>query len=538
MTVSAFTGPDYSDAMRMAVKFFGGQRCGNTHNWMLYDNPNTTPLCHTGDKHSGNDMSGGWHDCGDHIKVATTMGYAAICLLSAYDIWPAAFEDHHDTAYKNPDKIPDVLNEAKVATDYFMKSLINGTTFVYYVGGSQDHVRWVTSSFQSTLTSDLGGEPRPTSATTDGGGAQVADYASALALMAMHYPEQAYAAKCRDAAIGFYAWAKEHQSNISIPEFYSSPNSEISDELSLAAILLYHLTKTESYKTDALGYLKNKWESNSALAWDTKADIAYYYIIKADPAANNGSGGTIKSFLKKNVAAGIKGVNNNYGIPWGWFKSDWGTNKLACGSAFAAALYAKLIEDAVITPDSLTAADVNKYNARIIDYMLGDNEFKHPFIHGYKGDMTFKVHHRNAMGRNDNPPTDEKNRATFLFASGALLGGPMAQGSFQNIIEGGDAFKETESGCDYNGPFIGALANLVSKLDPKQVSAVRNPIVKKHATEQLINNGTPITVIDIRGRTIGVNRALSPKSMTSGVYLLKGNDPRQSSFLKMVNIRP
>ncbi len=384
LSISAadFTGSDYSEAMRMAVKFFGAQRCGNTHNWMLYDNTKTDDVCHTKDAYQGHDVSGGWHDCGDHIKVATTMGYAAICLLTAYDLWPKAFEDHHDTAYtEKTNNIPDILDEAKVATDYFMKCFIGGNTFVYYVGNDQDHERWVTSSFQSTLGTNFGGDPRPTAVTTSLGGAQLADYASALALMSMHYPDPAYAKKCKDAAIEMYAFAKAHPSNINIPTFYSSPNSETSDELSLCAILMYRLTKEEFYKTDAFGYLKNKWEANSPLAWDTKADIAYYYLVKEDPAADNGSGGTYKSFLKKDVQSAITG-SDQYGIPWKFMKSTWGTNKLASGTAFSAALYAKLIQDNVIKPiDGLSADSALHHCKRVVDHMLGKNSFNHPFLH-------------------------------------------------------------------------------------------------------------------------------------------------------------
>jgi hypothetical protein len=83
--------------------------------------------------------------------------------------------------------------------------------------------------------------------------------------------------------------------------------------------------------------------------------------------------------------------------------------------------------------------------------------------------MYFRVHHRNAMGRDDNPQTNVKNTAPFLFSSGALIGGPAKQGVFENKIEGGAAYVETESGCDYNAPFVAAMANIVATLDPKTV---------------------------------------------------------------------
>ena len=80
--------------------------------------------------------------------------------------------------------------------------------------------------------------------------------------------------------------------------------------------------------------------------------------------------------------------------------------------------------------------------------------------------MTHRIHHRNAMGRNDNPPTETKNSSEYMFASGGLIGGPSGYGQFSNIIEGGNSFQETEGGCDYNAPFVAAMASLVAEKDP------------------------------------------------------------------------
>lgn len=486
---SNFSASDYREALNMGLKFYGGQRCGDNHNWMLVDNDKVTKkYCHTKDGQGsvnggGNgsyDLTGGWHDCGDHIKVATTMGYAAISLLVAYDVWPEAFQDNYDEAYGAPNRVPDVLDEAKIATDYFMKCFLdNGKTFVYYVGAEGDHNRWMTSSVQSSESVENGGDPRPVWTTNSLGGPQAANYASALALMAKHYPDAEYRSKCAEYAKIAYAYAKDHkEKNATIPIFYTSPNEEWTDELSLAAILLYNLTDDATYKTEAIGYLQGKWESNSPLAWDTESDYAYYYIVKADPNASNGQGGNIANFLRKNVY-GLhleKAKANNNGFPY--YTNNWGTNKLALGGAAAAALYSKLVADGVLTSsEDLKLAD--NFNQRIVDYVLGNNEFNHTFLHGYKGDFTFRIHHRNAMGRNDNPPTETKNKADFMFASGGVIGGPSSTGVFQNIIEGGSSYTETEGGCDYNAPFIVAIANIVATLDPVPVTGVKNADASK-----------------------------------------------------------
>ena len=159
--------------------------------------------------------------------------------------------------------------------------------------------------------------------------------------------------------------------------------------------------------------------------------------------------------------------------------------------------------------------------------MLGNNEFIHRFLHGYKCDMTHRVHHRNAMGRDDNPPTATKNSAPFMFASGALIGGPSAANSFQNIIEGGSAVMETESGCDYNGPFVGAQANLVSKLDPK--TPVRKRSLNKNISPSFRNAAK--SFVDIRGRTIQATGIRG----TSGIYFVNEQTATHSRLLKIIS---
>lgn len=472
---SSFSGTDYAQALRMGLKFFGGQRCGDTHNWMLHDNPDAGNTCHLADRYNGHDVSGGWHDCGDHIKVATTMGYAATCLLVAYDVWPRAFADYYDAAYGPPNGTPDVLDEVKVATDFFIRSFPDANTFVYYIGnGDYDHKVWCTSSYQSTLPVDQGGDPRPSTASTTAGGPQAAGYAAALALMSIHYPDAAYRHQCLQAALRAWDYAKTRTQTISIPTYYPAPNTEYSDEYGLACMLLARATGDNSYVSQAHGYLRNKWESNSPLAWDTFADMTYYYLVLNDPDANNGSGGNFAEFLRKNVEdlAYASGATHPYGFPF--FPSRWGTNKLACGSAFAAALYADLLGKGVIAGDGTKAG---LFNRRVVDYVLGANEFGHTFLHGYQGDFHFKVHHRNAMGIDTNPPDATKENTPFLFAGGALIGGPKALNDFNNSVVD---YQYTESGCDYNAPFVGAIAGLVAAMAPVAASQQTHVSPRRH----------------------------------------------------------
>ena len=554
---------DYREALNMGLKFFGGQRCGNSNNWMLVNNPELTKkYCHTqdgkgsvnGGSNGSYDLSGGWHDCGDHIKVAVTMGSSAAFLAMTYDIWPEAFQDNYDGAYGAKNGIPDVLDELKYATDYFMKSFIDDNTFVYYVGSPGDHNLWMTSSKQSEQTVENGGDPRPVWTSTTLGGPQAANYASALALMAIHYPDPTYQAKCKTYALKAYNYAVKNKSNHApIEQFYPSPNTEWTDELALAAVLIYKMTNESKYLDEAIAYLQGKWESNSPIAWDTMSDFTYYYIVKAKSDANNGQGGTFASFLEKNVfnLHLKKGESDTNGFPY--YTNTWGTNKLACGGAVACALFYKLVKDNVVT----TSYDIDKaknFNRRIVDYVLGYNEFNHTFLHGFKGDMTYRLHHRNAMGRNDNPVTSVKNSCDYMFASGGMLGGPSSTGVFSNIVEGGSSYTETEGGCDYNAAFVAAIANIVADKDPyndveltlsDRSFAVYPTIFDDYIIVDMIERAytdeANATLYSVDGQAVknivltnNISSVINTDNLPGGFYILKISNGRETASYKLI----
>jgi len=194
----------------------------------------------------------------------------------------------------------------------------------------------------------------------------------------------------------------------------------------------------------------------------------------------------------------------------------------------------------------------------VIDYVLGKNEFNHTFLHGFKGDMTFRIHHRNAMGRDDNPPSDVKNKCDYMFASGGLIGGPSASGSFSNIIEGGASFTETEGGCDYNAPFVAAIASIVAELDPVETeTGVAEPVFSersfsvyptafdsyiavdmithaydgKASAELVTVDGRVVMRADISNR---VSYAFATESLPAGLYFVRISCGGRSVVYKVV----
>jgi hypothetical protein len=502
--ISAFTADEYVEAGWLSLRFYGAQRCGATGNWALADHDPSKggSVCHTKDGQTANvNLTGGWHDCGDHWKVCFTMGFSAYTLLKAFDVFPAGFTDRYKQVYKytetmpapDGDGIPDVINEAKVATDYLIKAIPDENTFYAECGDPiKDHMEWKTSAYQSLSSADKGGDPRPVVKLTDKGGISCAQSTAALAIMARLCPTfgmQAYADSCRAAAIRGYAYAKKNASRTySRSGFYEEKN-EPNDDLIVAASELYFLTKEEKYKTDAKSFIQNKWESGFAYAWGSMWEAAYYNLLKIDPAMNNGAGKTVMTLFKGSLDKGISNKNQG-GLS---FYDGYGSCRYAGGAAFAMLLLADLTK----TSDAATSQKAFDFSKSQVDYILGNNEFKRSFLHGFGSNPWDKVHHRNLHGIDTNPSDAIKESTPFKFKrGGALIGGPSSYNSFVNSVVN---YTTTESGCDYNAGITAALAALISQNKPYAAvvrvnQRISNSTIKESVNARLSRTGQGIVI--------------------------------------------
>lgn len=112
-TVTAAEGANYAEALAMSLYFFDANECGTE----VDDNCLTwRKNCHTYDAQASLDnaiglsssekamikeanggsntvdVSGGYHDAGDHVKFNLTMGFAASSLAMSYYMNPGAYE--------------------------------------------------------------------------------------------------------------------------------------------------------------------------------------------------------------------------------------------------------------------------------------------------------------------------------------------------------------------------------------------------------------------------------------------------------------
>ena len=123
----------YDRVLKEAVRTFYYQRCGTPKSLPWADYRWTDVACHVDalqDKDcrlvsdtsaaTSRDLSGGWHDAGDHNKYINFTDVAVHDLLSAYEEHPAVWGDDYDIP-ESGNGIPDILDETKWELDWMLK---------------------------------------------------------------------------------------------------------------------------------------------------------------------------------------------------------------------------------------------------------------------------------------------------------------------------------------------------------------------------------------------------------------------------------
>ncbi len=235
------------------LKFFGVNRDGNTDSWFH-------PASHMKDGPNGDGtLTGGWFDCGDHLRESMTQSYATAML----GLMAAAMPDRDDDVYgKNQndtyrtDGVPDMLYESKMGVDFFMKSydLAKGdiskmVTSVGYFGW--DHGWWGQPQFQDNLPTERGGPVRELR--IEVGANIMGRLATGLACFAKQYAsfDKAYADRCLAAAKNMYAYGKANFKASGSSGAYPT-ETNINDDMALASVALLWATHDTTYKFDLI----------------------------------------------------------------------------------------------------------------------------------------------------------------------------------------------------------------------------------------------------------------------------------------------
>lgn len=527
-----FSQHDYGKAQNISTYYLGAQRCGNTDSWIH-------GACHLQDgQQVGKDLTGGWHDCGDHIKFHHTGPFTAIMYLYGYDNFTEAYEDNYSTAFSAPPSngIPDILDEVKVETDYLIKCVSNATAY-WQIGNNTDHNSFTEPVTQSSESVSNGGGSRIVYSTTSGHTNALGNSAGALALMSILYQpyNPSYATQCLNAAEQYYNIAKLSPTATNDPDdyyggTYGLATKDYDDELGLAAAFLYRATANSNYLTEA-----EQYSSSFGNSWDN------LYYGNVHPLLQ------VELYKLTNKASYLNSVQskvNGFSLSsCGYYHStNWGSLPFAGNAAFLAALYDKLNN----TPTAYSFAKSN------VDFILGshghisnDAPANFSFLIGYNelgGGYPLRPHHVSAFGKTSNAWTAFTNESnnpgseTFAFElTGGLAGGPESEcGDFEDNIGN---YVSSEYCIYYGAGFMGALA-AVNKIENGLITnSEKNPFINNEITISYLSNHrislkttskTSLTLLTVTGKQVNEfnfqgNLELNLSSYDAGIYLLRNN---------------
>ncbi|MGN0614321.1 MAG: glycoside hydrolase family 9 protein [Porcipelethomonas sp.] len=445
-TVSAADGENYAEALAMSLYFFDANECGTE----VDDNPVTwRGNCHTYDAEASLDnaqwlgsaekeavraanggsntvdVSGGYHDAGDHVKFNLTMGFAASSLSMSYYLNPGAYEKAGCEAH-----MKEVL---KNTCDYLMKTTyLNDSGEVYAVcatvSNQTDHnVTWEPPENQTY--------DRPTYWLTASRNNAVITATMSSALAGTAYvlkdSDPAYSAECLKYSKALYDFSTKYTSMEDVNDGMYTTTDTYVDDLALAQTWLYLNGEASlpTYKPTANGCYNNQYYDYHLYCWDKvwSGYATMMYHITGDQA--------FASEMQFELS-------NKGGVPTNSYNAaGWGASRYNCALQMVAL---ELAGDDANSTYALGA----KYQT---DYLLGNNQKSTSFLIGYGDTWPQQIHHRAA-----NP---NKTGATHVLY-GSLVGGPTDSNC--TYTDYWEQYESTEPALDYNACFALACAGLVN----------------------------------------------------------------------------
>lgn len=494
-SAQVFDKEQYQKALWITTRFYGSQRSGAGHSWLIAEHEPTKTTSVTGgnlsafvkgqdfvkDADGSYDLTGGWFDCGDHVKFGQTEFYAGYILALGYSEFPAGYDDYYSQNYDGyikasnytwegkagiPNGIPDILDEVKYATDFFMKCVRDKGTFYYQVGdGDADHKVWCTSSVKATLSTSDGGESngsRPIKKATGGTTSMTSLCGATLASMARSYKpfDPEYAAKCLEKAKVAYEYVMGTTlSNTDGGGYYPAKGKYLPD-IVILCMELYRTTGDETYlaqaKKNATWMAESKdYNHNFSLCYNNTEDLACYLMAMYGSGTEQANAKTAFTYL-----ANMYKPSNGYFLNQ---KNDaWGILRFPANQSFVQGLKAKM--DGEMTK-------VDPYALRSIEYIMGSNGKKFSYIVGFGENYPHYPHHRNYYGLDNNDEGSLTTQPKFM-QLGYMVGGSLDDG---NYTDNEKMYTFSEGGIDYNAGLVSALGYINSIINPVNTNKFGHP---------------------------------------------------------------
>jgi hypothetical protein len=404
------------------------------------------------------DVSGGFHDAGDHVKFGMPEAYSGSTVGWGFYEFREQYEATGQDAHTK--KILRYFN------DYFMKCTYldesgKAIAFCYQVGdGDIDHDYWNSPEVDEMFRRGwFATEELPS---TD----CVSAAAASLAVNYMNFKDEdpEYAEKNLTYAKALFEFAERcdnKKCNDDGPKGYYA-SSKWQDDYCWAAAWLYLATQDEHYLNEAFKYYdyyapscwthcwNDVWAGTACILAEIddlydKDGTAFEDAYKK--ATNKSPYETVEfwSQIAKLVDNWMVGTGITI-TPGGYaFLNQWGSARYNTATQFVALVYDKHHGD--------KPSKYSEWAKSQMNYLMGDNPINRCYIVGYSDISAKYPHHRAASGLSKCEDPDEHKYVLY----GALVGGP---GANDQHIDATSDYIYNEVTIDYNAAFVGACAGL------------------------------------------------------------------------------
>lgn len=443
------------------------------------------------------DVSGGFHDAGDHVKFGMPQSYAISTLGWGFYEFRQAFVSASQDAH--------MMAILRWGCDYLLRSTFRDSSgkvvaFCYQVGeGSVDHTLWAPPEVESLA------RPAYFATTETPASDACAEAAAALAIMSLNAQssDATYAAKCLDYAKALYTFAVANRGLGYSGGFYNSSGD--ADDLSWAAVWLFIATNQQSYINDIVatdasgnytGYLKaiiastgNNWQNIWVHSWDA---VWGGMFIKLAPIINTTQ---FWYFARWNLEywshVPHQDTTDTNFLKWtpGGFAviNTWGSCRYNTAAQLCALVYRKETGDTRFADWALTQ----------MNYVLGNNPLSRCYMVGFSANSAKHPHHRASHGSFTDSMSDPPNHRHTLW--GGLVGGPDNSDAHDDAT---NDFVSNEVAVDYSAAFVGALAGHYfyygTGQQPNSGFTTAEPPINPFFVEAVLNQennqGTQITI--------------------------------------------
>ncbi len=407
----------YDGTADFLLNYMRQQRCGF--------NPYVKDSCHMHDgfeiygKSTDSahiNVTGGWHDAADYLQYVATSANATYQMLFAYSENPASFSDKYlPNGLPGQDGIPDILNESKWGLDWLLKMNPGPGVMYNQIADDRDHIGF---RLPNNDTANYGkGRERPVyyctgkpqglfkyKNRTTGIASTAGKFASAFAKGAAVFEkvDPQFSKLLLDKATSAFSFGLDNPGVCqtapgTAPYFYEEDNW--TDDMELAAVELYNLTKEQKY----LSYSLEFGRKETVTPWigsDTARHYQWYPFVNMGHAAlareqKNQNKTEFAGYMKKGLdLTELKARKNPFhiGIPFIWC-----SNNLIAAILTQAHLYSE------ITGDNSYA----ELEAAHRDWLFGCNPWGTSMIVGLPG----------------NGDWPENSHSSFVVKGGQVYGG-------------------------------------------------------------------------------------------------------------------